>query len=377
MTNRVIGPGITLPPPQVLYPATLASVPYTAGNAFQTLAPGQSLQIPAGDWMIDLGKYCVLQILDPVPSGGTQSNTSGVWRVVRSQRGTFPIRSDGFNYRVANLLGTPVSAVMTNAGSGYAQATTTVTVNKGNSTWTPVVGARLSHVTMTGAGSGYGVAPEVFIPSPPPGGVQATAYATISAGALTGVTVVNHGAGYTTAPTVTILPNPYDPNIGSVVAATASAAITMATSVNAVVCTNNGAPIANASISALTLTISGAGTSAAATPSVLTTVAAITASAVGSGSFTGAAISTYGGVPPTGLGLNPAISNQDFLPRSAMISAPVTAGAIGAQSIIDGGLYLGTASPLVTVYGGVVVTNAPTVTLTQGSTFDTVMVQPL
>ena len=66
-------------------------------------------------------------------------------------------------------------------------------------------GAKVLSVTVTTAGTGYSSAPTVTIGAPSlPGGVTATAIATVAAGAVTGITVTDGGSGYTSAPTVTI-----------------------------------------------------------------------------------------------------------------------------------------------------------------------------
>lgn len=56
---------------------------------------------------------------------------------------------------------------------------------------------------VTAGGSGYGTPPTVTISAPDqPGGVQATATATVLAGAVTAVTITNGGSGYSTRPTI-------------------------------------------------------------------------------------------------------------------------------------------------------------------------------
>ncbi len=371
--NRIAGPGIGLPIPQILYPANLTpqGVPYTQGSSDVSLAAGSSIQIPAGDWFIDLGKYSILEYQDPVrgPASGT-TQLSGVWRPIRTQRGSFTLRSDGVNFRISNLTGCAVAATVTAGGSGYVQASTTVTPSVGNSTWQPVVGGAISALTCSVVGANYGKAPTVFIPSPPAPGVQATAIATISAGKVNGFTVTNQGAGYTTAPTITILADPFDA-AASITNAVATASLTSNDTLTAVLCTNPGAPVATS----MTLTIAGGNNSATATPTFLTTISAITISAIGSGTFTGAAISTYGGVAPA----TPAFTEfSGFIPRQAQILPGLTNANLtpGASTIVDGGLFLGSAFPIVTVYGGTIQT-APTVTLTQGSATDNIIVQPL
>lgn len=378
MTNRVIGPGIALPAPQVLYPANLmaSGVPYTQPSNTVSLAAGQSIQIPAGDWIIDLGKYSILEIQDPVPTGGVVTQTSGYWRPLRTQRGTFPMRSDGINYRVSNLTGCAVSAVVTKGGSNWVQASTVVAPSTGNSTWQAIVGGRIQGLSLTALGAGYGVAPIVYIAPPPAPGLAATAVATLSGttGTIASITMINQGAGYTSAPAVTILPNPFDPSTSTITAATAQVLLTGSGAVSAIICTNAGAPVA----STMTLAVSGAGQSCLVTPSFLTTISAITFSAAGSGSYSAATIRTYGGVPAAvPKWTNPDYENTNFLPRQAQILATLSGGFLnsGAFTVIDGGMFLGTASPIIDVYGGVVV-NAPAVTLTQGSASDTVIIQP-
>lgn len=376
MSNRVIGPGVSLPPAQALYPANLttAGVPYTSAANTVSLAPGQSIQIPAGDWMIDLGKYSILEYQDPTNYANI-SQTVGVWRQIRSQRGTFPLRSDGVNYRISNLTGCAVAAVVKASGTGYAQATTTVTPSTGNSEWQAIVGGHLLALSCSIVGANYGLAPLVFISPPPSPGVQATAVATVSAGAINGFTITNQGAGYTSAPTVTILPNPFDPTLATTTAITsavADATLGTSTAVSAILCTNSGAPVATS----MTLSIGGAGSGATCDPVFLTTITALTASIIGSGSYTAATLFTTGGVPGSNIYTNPAIQCQDFIPRQPQATLPVTSGAIGAQTIIDGGMFLATPTVGVATSGGIVQT-APTVSATFGGANDTVIIQPL
>ena len=66
-------------------------------------------------------------------------------------------------------------------------------------------GAKVLSITVTSAGTGYASAPTVTVAAPSlPGGVTATAIATVAAAAVTGITVTDGGSGYTSAPTVTI-----------------------------------------------------------------------------------------------------------------------------------------------------------------------------
>ena len=265
--NRLSGPGLGLPFPQALYPTSLIGPAPTPATNEITMAAGQALPIPGGDWAINLGKYTTLQYLDPV---------SGVWMGETAEPGVNYVHSDGQNIRIANLTGCPIGAVITNAGTNYVQASTTVSASAGGSLWTAIVGGALNtSLSITSAGSGYTIAPIVLIPAPTNvaltnPGVQATAYASISSGTVSGITVTNQGAGYLTAPSITLLPSPYDPNYGSIVNATATATLTGSGTVTAVLCTNNGAPQA----SAPTLTIAGVGSSATATATMCWTATA-------------------------------------------------------------------------------------------------------
>lgn len=253
--NRLGGQGLSLPYPQALYPTLLVgSAPQPATNAI-SLDYGAALVIPPGDWMVS---GAPVQWLDPVTNSwiymGSSSTTNGWY-----------IHSDGQNFRVINPQGIVTGAAITAAGSGYTQSTVTVTASAGGSTWQPIIGGAVSLALPSGGGgSGYTVEPIVVISAPPSPGVQATAKATISGGAVTGFTVTNAGAGYTVAPTVSIYPNPFDPNFGAITAATATASLTGAGTLTGLLCTWGGTPQA----SQTTLTITGAGGSGATATTV-------------------------------------------------------------------------------------------------------------
>ena len=134
MSQYIAGPGLGLPIPQNLYPHNLNNAPYDTSSSKVCLSPGDTLPVPAGDWLVNMGQYLVLQYLDPV-SGGWTMGPNAAW-----QGGHYFVVSDGFNVRVANLTGCPYSATVTSYGSGYAQATTTISPTPGNSTWLPIVG---------------------------------------------------------------------------------------------------------------------------------------------------------------------------------------------------------------------------------------------
>lgn len=378
------GPGIGLPFPQNLYPSDLQNAPIDCSSNRQVLAPGESFVVPAGDWTIALGGYLVLQFIDPI---------TGVWTFASGSaytRGLILISSDGFNVRIANLTGCVVGAVVANAGSGYAQATTTITAigtfNNATPTFVPIVGGQLG---ITGTftldvptkGAGYGVAPLIVIPPPPPavanpngvGGIQAVAQAFLgSGGSIASLSIINPGAGYVSAPAVQVVTSPFDPNINSgITLASVSFSLTGSGSLVGALCTNNGGYLNNGSLASVTLSIGGAGSAASLAAVVMQTVASSTITAAGSAGAFGA--TTYGGVPPAG-----AITNQDALgltwvPRPANMSFP-TATISQPATIYDGGLFLGAPTAVGLAPAGL--STLSTVGLILGSRPDVAIIQP-
>lgn len=355
MPAPLSGPGVGLPINQNLYPHELNNAPYDTAANRVTLAPGQSVVLPAGDWYVSLGFYLFLQFLDPVTNTWS-TGASGGW-----ESSVFFAKSDGFNCRVANMLCCPIGAVVTQYGSSYVQATTTIAVvGGGGSTWLPIVGGQLalSGGTLTANGAGYGVAPLVFIDPPPSaanntngvGGIQASGYCTISSGTISGFTFTNPGAGYPSAPAAVIVPSPFDPNLATgITAGTITFSLTGSGSITGALCTNSGAPLANPAN--ITLTVSGAGTNATVTPIVprTTTAVSLTGTGTGWGTTTGM-ITSVGGAPPTGTITNsPEFLGIGFKPRPLQSSVAITnAGTVAAQvgTIIDGGMFYGTPTPI-------------------------------
>jgi hypothetical protein len=361
------GAGLGFKPPQYLYPTELNQAAYDVASAYVALSPGDSIVIPPGQQWLQQGAYSFLQYLDPI---------NGAWRGFNTARGADSgwMWSDGSNYRVANLTGCPVAAIVTVGGSGYVQSSTTCTSSAGGSTWFPIVGGMLSLTTVSVAGSGYGATPLVFIADPPYPGVQATAHATLVGGSVTNITLDNVGAGYPTPPTCVIVPSPFDPNLPTLpVQAVASFGVVGAGSVVAVICTNNG------SIASPTLTISGAGTSAAATAVQCSTITAGSVAAGGAGFTGGGGATTVGGVPVAAPQYtNPAIQLTGAIPRPAQIGFFATGGSlISISTIYDGGLFFGTPTVLVTAGAGNLQTTTGSVTVTLGSTNDTVRIVPV
>ncbi|MFA5897712.1 MAG: hypothetical protein WC829_01235 [Hyphomicrobium sp.] len=391
MTQRLGATGLNLPLPQNLYPTQLNNAPPDVSTNRIALAPGDTLPIPAGDWFVNLGQYCVFQFLDPV---------TNIWNMGPNaawQGGHQFVVSDGFNVRVANLLGCPLTASVTSYGSSYVQATTTITATPGNSTWVPIVGGQLTP-TIISAGAGYGVAPEIFIPAPAPaannangvGGIQASAWANISSGTLTlasGVSMTNPGAGYSSPFTIALLPSPTDPNLSTgITMATVVFSVTGSGSLTGALCTNPGAPLSNPN--QFTLTVAGAGTQATVVGNVLQTVTAASVTGAGSGYGTvSALLTTVGGVPAAGTITNsPEYLGLAWRPRPANIALAVTAAANGTLAtqvgtIYDGGLFLTNSAPATvfattpTTATTVAVVGA-TLSMTMGSRPDIVTLQP-
>lgn len=182
-----------------------------------------------GQYIVELGKYTIIQYFDP---------NLQVWRSFGAAGQTATFTSDGTNYRIANLTGCPVGAIITTASSslingfyGYNQAgqavtiqngvttlgntTLTVTPSAGGSTWNAIVGGAINTtVTITSGGASYTKAPLLVFNPPASQGSQPyilpTAICTISGGAINAVTVVNQGAGLVAAPTITVIPQPGD-----------------------------------------------------------------------------------------------------------------------------------------------------------------------
>ena len=370
MGQRISGAGVGLAIPSYAFPTELnpANTPFDLGSAYQGLAPGQAIAVPAGSWLLNPGPYSVIQYMDPI---------SNVWRGLSSALvKSVPVISDGFNYRVANLTGCPVSAVVTTGGSGYIQSSTTVTSSSGGSTWRAVVGGMVSLSTISNAGSGYGIPPMLFIASPPVNGVQASGYCTLQSGTVSAVTLTNVGGGYTTAPTAVIVTSPYDPNFiagSTIVQAVVAFTLVGSGSIAAIVCTNNGASIA----AAPTLTIAGAGASGAATALRMSTFASATVASAGT--WTGGAyMSTVGGgAAATAQFANPAIDGTGFIPRPAQASLLGATSISSVGTIYDGGLFVSAPTVIVGAVGGALApASTATVTATYAGAGDGVLLQP-
>jgi hypothetical protein len=362
--SRQSGPGMLLPVNMNVY--NRASGLYANPGAGPiALAAGASFVIPAGQWFLNLGGFSFLQVYDPILGG---------WRTMGSQgNDNKAVLSDGQNFRVANLSGCMVGAIVSNVGSGYTSAPT-VTPSSGTTAWRAIVGGAInSTVTVTTAGAGYNYPPVLLFDPPPAGGVQASAVATVSAGAISAVTVIDQGAGYVTAPNITVIPDPRD-TITTQAVLTVNATLAGSGTVTAVICTDHGAPVS----AVPTLSFAGGGgSSAAATAIACFTVTAFT---VGAG---GAA---YGNAQPffimagrgklqttPGAVVNPSVGTGMFLPRSALIYGVSTAGgAIQTTSseVQDGGIHQRLPVGAVIPAGNSIPTTIGEVTMTAGGVTD-------
>lgn len=382
MANRISGPGIGLPVPANLYPAVLSNgAPFGENTNEVSLAAGETLPVPAGEWLVALGPYSCIQFLDPI----TNSWRTSVIGQAGQQAAPHYMRSDGFNVRVANLTGCLVGAIITGSSGDWTESTTTITSGAGNSTWQPIVGGACSTtVSVVSAGSGYGLPPLVFAPSPPLPGIPATFVAAISSGTVSGITCVNQGAGYGAGTvTLSIITDPSDPNLiaGSAIsAASAVVPVLGGTSttgtLTGAICTNPGA-----ALSALpTLTVAGDGAGATLSPLWLSCVTSISITAGGVGYGTANLITSVGGKPgATPLWTNPATDLTGFIPRPLIASGTTTTTTLTATSTIDKGLFLTTQAgdaPAALVVGGLATTVA-TLALTLGSTSDSIILQQL
>lgn len=365
----------------------------SVGTTIQ-LAAGEVYMIPAGTYHCCPGPFTSLQYADPISSTSsisatTTSLTGQRWVTINGENSLAPLHldSDGANFRLANLSGCAVGALITNSGASYtngigATATgLTVTASAGSSTWCPVVGGAInSTVTITAGGTGYLLPPILLVSPPPAGGIPATMTCTISGGAINAVTVVNQGAGYTAAPTVTVLNDPRD-TAGSGGILTVNATLTNSGGLTALYPLTHG----TVQTSVPTFTFAPASTTAATMIMNFT----VTGFTVGAGG------STYGNAQPFGLfsiggivsgtrASNVAGPINDTLltqPRMAMISGTSTAGGAiqttGAVVVDPGFGFQAIPSLGVLPAGNALPTVIAQATATVGGTSDQTYLQPI
>jgi hypothetical protein len=307
----------------------------------------------------------------------TPFGNAGLW----GGMGPVYVESDGVNYRLANLTGQPVGALITNVGSGYTSAPT-VTISGGNSIWRAIVGGSIATPTIVNGGTNYTYAPVVTFSPPPAGGVPATGISVLSSGAVSSITVVNAGAGYTSPPTITITNDPREGQNGVVAGSGAQATTTLtgAKTVTAIICTDPG-NTGYTSVPSFTFSGGGGGSSLAATAIMCWTITAFTPGGTNTGWGTLqypmlSGLDTLGTITITAGSTNPAIQQNLVQTRPAQILgyAATTALASANSVFIDGGIY--TTVPKSLVVPSVVqftgtLPAATTVTYTMGGITDT------
>jgi len=332
-------------------------------NVYNLNAGQVQIISPAGWYAMVLSKYHVIQQYDPITTTWRAVGNSGDGASIQYQY------SDGVNYRVANQTGALVGALITNAGSGYISAPV-VTASAGGSIWKAIVGGAINTtVTVTNGGVGYTYAPAVQIAAPPAGGIQATAYATLTSGVVTSVTVTDQGAGYASPPIITFVNDPRE-GVNGIPTGYNAAAITTLTgagTITGLLCTDHG----QGGLTALpTLSFAGGGgTSAAATGIMCWTITAYAAGTAGAGlAGSVARITAEDAFPTTASAyVNTTTQSNWVNTRAADIKAPISGAGITAtgQVIYDGGIYTSVPTPIV-IPTASIITTAPVVTFTMG-----------
>jgi hypothetical protein len=376
------------------------------GGGIITLPPGGIFYLPAGEYAVDTGETTVIQWFDPIQQA---------WRGFQDPAGDGQyISGDGYNYRLINLSGTCVGALITAAGTGGtngigATATGASVVFSApaaggapaTATAYPIIGGSVQAPTVVAGGSGFLVPPLIVIDPPPPGGIQATAVATISsAGVVTAITMINVGAGYAASPNFWVIPQfglyaggpsgsfaaggvpapglvfpgnavPGNQLIGAAGVQLAPLALTGSGTVTGIVMASNGFGYSGTTIP--TVTITGTGLSGATATAIMSfSLLSVTLNSGGSG---------YGvGAPPnfeTSLGFVAASSNNNiFVPRAARGVTTVVGGAVATFVIEDPGFGLQKV-PIVSVQNtSAVATTQATGTAVVGGVNDTSILQP-
>lgn len=356
------------------------------------LSSGEIYTIPSGQYQCIPGPYTFFQWFDPIVN---------MWRPAQTptHSDSFIVTSDGSNYRLANLTGTVVGAVVTNGGTGYTNgiyypagfpiannpnavqqagtaAAPSVTFAAGGGSVLAlaniIVGGSINtSVTITTAGS-YTRPPTLIVSPPPAGGVPCTMDCTISGGVINAVTVRNAGAGYTAAPTITVVPHPQETSTGGGVL-TAVIDTAQSGKVVAIVPVVNG--VGHTSVPAITFAPASTTAATAIMCFTITTgVAQTSASNMGTGNIGFAIGAQTAGSNTT---TNPAITTGLFTPRPAWTAFNTTAG--GGITFIDGGLHqiIPTGIAYAVLSNGTISAAATAVAQTVGGTTDLSYLVPL
>lgn len=340
---RIGGAGIGLPTFPGLAAQTTGPNAGTIAGATNSLSltAGETWLIPAGTWMVYPGPYTFVQELDPVTNVYRTRPTAATVNQF--------VESDGANWRLANTTGCVVGAVITTAtctgstnGIGSAINGVTCTASSGGSVWTTIIGGAISATIATAtasnttAGSGYTYPPIVIIDAPPQGGLQATAFCSLSGGSTVtaaSITVVNQGAGYTSAPNITFVNDPRDTTGAGAFYVTTLTATGQLTGLYPI---NHGTALTG--VPALTFGIG----SCAATAIMNFTVTSYATGTVGS-SIANANITTNTNLIAAQASpavVNPMHAGGITFPRPARITAGISAGTVvtTGQIVEDGGL---------------------------------------
>lgn len=198
------------------------------GGSRIELASGGLFYFPAGEYIILNDSHTVIEFFGPV----TQT-----WQTLYPVSTGGYLSADGYNYRARNIFGSASLTTISNAGAATATNGIGSTVNgvsaavaASDTTGYPtitlqtIIGGSVAAPTITQAGSGFLVPPLIVIDPPPPGGIQATAYAVLTAGgAISAVTMDNVGAGYASSPNFWIIPQPASYQGGTVLGNAAGA----------------------------------------------------------------------------------------------------------------------------------------------------------
>lgn len=355
---------------------------FNAPNNIISLAAGECYMIPPGTWWVKPGPYTFLQWLDPVQSGtallagvsGQTANSGvvGFWRTkpTAADREVY-VESDGSNFRLANITGCAIGAVITTGGAtnpytnGIGQSVTgvTVTPSAGASKWVPVVGGAVSLTltTATGtttAGTGYNFPPICVIDAPPAGGLQATAIVTsLSTGTIpvANVQILNQGAGYTSNPNVTFIPDPREINAttpGPTAVAVVVVTLTATGQLTGLYPYDNG----TAQTSVPTLTITTATTTAQATVVMNFTVTGTGAYTTGGSSLGSLTLLSVSNTiaASTNFLTNPIHNGVGLtFPRPARVNATLSSGVASSTTgtvLEDGGLGIQQVPSFVPLY---------------------------
>lgn len=194
------------------FPLPLAQV--QEGGSRIELASGGTFYFPPGQYIVQNDAHTQVEFFDG------QSQT---WQILYPVSTGGYLSADGFNFRSHNTTGIVSGNTLATAGSGMTngigptQSGVTIAYGASNTTGYPtatgyaIIGGSVQSPTITQAGSGFLVPPLLVIDPPPPGGIQATAIAILTAAGGSGiatVTMENVGAGYLTSPNFWIIPQP-------------------------------------------------------------------------------------------------------------------------------------------------------------------------